>query len=150
MYQRQKNNVRIDIFGWSRGAVMAIKLAQDLKRYGLTVRFLGLVDPCDTGNDMLTDVTIPSNVQVAVREIRDGNYDWKDSCLFDPISYKRIEVTPGWFWNTVTEVPIPVAANGVNLTTRKWSVSHVDIGLNSPAVENDLYQRGKRAGVPFR
>jgi hypothetical protein len=66
-----KEDDRIDILGYSRGAIAAVSLAKQLQEVGITVRFLGLIDPSVTysGQDV---PWIPSNVKLAKIYYADG------------------------------------------------------------------------------
>lgn len=58
-------DAKVDIFGWSRGAVAALTVAKILGKKGINVRFLGLIDPCAMGGLQMVgtnDTEVPDNV----------------------------------------------------------------------------------------
>jgi pimeloyl-ACP methyl ester carboxylesterase len=79
----------VDLFGWSRGAVLAVMLAQRLNEHEppIPVRFLGLVDPVRTGLGRTGTYTfrpeIPDNVGLAWLGVKEeDDSDWRDTLLF--------------------------------------------------------------------
>jgi hypothetical protein len=79
----------VDLYGWSRGAVLAVMLAQRLNAHDppIPVRFLGLVDPVRTGLGRTGAYTfrpeIPDNVGLAWLGVKaDDDSDWRDQLLF--------------------------------------------------------------------
>jgi hypothetical protein len=66
-----KEDDKVDLLGYSRGAIAAVYLAKQLQEAGITVRFLGLIDPSVTysGQDV---PWIPPNVKLAKIYYADG------------------------------------------------------------------------------
>jgi RHS repeat-associated protein len=151
--QSEKDKVIIDIFGWSRGSAFAIKLARQLQTKGINVRFLGLVDPCARGSgfEKTYGWTIPSNVKKAVRETRDGDYDWMDRTLFDRLSYKHFVLHMKWYgYLDIEEIIEQEAEDGVDISGDKsWSSSHEDIGFNGN-VKKHLKGEAKGIGIRWK
>lgn len=151
----------IDIFGWSRGGVAAIELADRLGTQGckLTkvccetgsnnrrffdivahvkprVRFLGLIDVVAAGVAQMKGLnanSVPANVDVSVHHRRAGNVNWLDRNVFH-----RENVT---------------ASNpGVTAHTQtNHNTSHEDSGFAGRGhnIQNAMETDGRAAGVPY-
>jgi RHS repeat-associated protein len=123
----------IDIFGWSRGAVAAMTVASELARRGISVRFLGLIDPVRTGGVQMLELTynvIAGNVKSAwVGTRENNNRDWMDRWIFTRE------------FSFILDGP-------TNLTYVTFPLSHNDIGFD-PGVYAQLKAAAIKAGVPF-
>lgn len=77
-----KKKIRIDIVGWSRGAIMAMHIAgklssseckcgkDDVKVEGYKVRFVGLIDPVDTAlNEDLEMISMRGDTQASFNDV---------------------------------------------------------------------------------
>jgi hypothetical protein len=130
----------IDIFGYSRGAVAAIELAQQLYQEEIPVRFLGLLEPSatwsgvDKGN-LSVRFSIPMNVAVVWLGYgigKDKGVNW----------LKDLPVTHFY----------PMLDN--DLTTRQIlkydrRVGHLGAG-RSAVLKKSLYESAIAAGVPLK
>jgi RHS repeat-associated protein len=119
----------IDLFGWSRGAVIAIDMANRLKEKGVKVRFLGVFDTCARAAPYPDYGTVPKNVSTAVNEYRDGNYDWMDRLVFTPFKL--------------------TSALGVDYVEKAWPYSHNDMGWEDDP-RFHMLKVAKSKNVPFK
>jgi RHS repeat-associated protein len=136
-------NDKIDIFGWSRGAVAALELAKRLNDDGCDcecsrvyppIRFLGIVDTVSTGGIQmigLEDDHVPDNVRNAHHALRDKDYNTADKTVF---AHQHISA----------ENP-----TSTKFTTSTHSVSHQQTGWER-GVESSLRNAAIAAGVPIK
>ena len=141
---KKKGCEPVDLFGWSRGAVAALTLAEILKDDGVTykgrvykpvkVRFMGLIDPVATGGYQMVgtnSTVIPSNVRVAY------------------IAYAGLQTRLGW-WIFQATHPVPEDFTSTFLQVQTFNYSHEKIGLSMASdVEAALKAHAVFAGVPF-
>jgi RHS repeat-associated protein len=153
--EKEKKTEQFDLFGYSRGAIYAIKVAQALKAKDIPVRLLVTIDAVPTYS-FVSDFHIPDNVKHWVSLDRALNYTWGDSTIF--LKGYPPEIGKG---NRVTK------AYG-----RKYELSHQEMGFDdgyndlskdkdlNPSQELVFARRlsvksyvlwaGKRLGLPFK
>ena len=117
----------VDLFGYSRGGVAAITLANRLwNRHQIEVRFLGIIDPVTTGLGVGAGYdTIPTNYTKAY---------WAVSTI-----YSRMLIFQ------VGQI-LPPAGFAI---TERFNLIHERIGADT-AVYNEMYNQAKAAGVRFK
>jgi hypothetical protein len=99
---------KIALFGWSRGAIKALVVAQELNRLGIQVDYLGLIDPVNTLYYNY-NLEIPANVKTGYMSINDNSislWPW-----FDP--EKRLRNTGKLTVATYTGNHVEDSAAGV-------------------------------------
>jgi hypothetical protein len=134
---------RIDIFGWSRGAVAAVVVAQKIEaRYlkdiadGINrnapphVDFLGLIDPVAKGIVFLPKPTIPNTVQWLWYGPRSKNDGLDDKLFF-----------PKW--------PIVFTGYVGWQQTQTYDLGHAATGFTPRPVEADMQKSAENARAPF-
>jgi pimeloyl-ACP methyl ester carboxylesterase len=71
-YARKQD--KVDIFGWSRGAIYAMEVARQLQDAGIPVRFLALIDPVAVGTVNYRNTTIRNNmIDLVFVALKNGN-----------------------------------------------------------------------------
>jgi hypothetical protein len=130
-----QNCVPIDIFGFSRGAILAIQLAWKIQKFNETwrIRFLGLLDPVAS---WLTGykASVPTNVEnVWLGKKNPAQDKLVYSLRSEPISVEDAKKT------TLTLGNPPDG----------YDLSHEDVG-KSGVVEEQMKKFAQGLGVPFR
>ena len=120
---------RIDIFGYSRGAIAAISVCQRLREAHLTVTFLGIIDPVRT-MCFGFDGNIPSNVKVAWIGMS-AHVNWLGLIIFN-------------------HTPVTIEDKGATkIIYHDYNIIHQHIGFDEQ-VGHDLAAAAIENGVPLK
>jgi hypothetical protein len=114
------------LIGWSRGAIKALKVAQNLNQLGIPVQYLGLIDPVGTAYRGYKP-EIPENVQMAFRSFKDKKHN-----------------DEGTWW--LRNEPITTNSTTTALTQFEFAGFHT---TDSAGTINDMVRDAKKRGVPL-
>jgi RHS repeat-associated protein len=139
--EEKKKTEKVDLFGWSRGGVYAVKVAQALKEKNIPVRSLVIIDQVSTMCGT-SDFRIPSNVDYLIWAYRDGNYGFMGG--LDGLIFKR----SGYLGFDSDRMYIPDDNKVTTEIHESFSIRHEDIGFDGE-VEDWLLKMGRQVGVPL-
>jgi pimeloyl-ACP methyl ester carboxylesterase len=122
---------KIDLFGWSRGAVLAATVAEELKKRHIDVRFLGLIDPVAAG----IDVHIARRIAPNVRNVFIGYHDPEEG--------------NGFLWIFTSLIMKLEDVENCNTWSRIYpGLDHMDTGWDDK-LRDDMIKKAKEHGLKF-
>jgi RHS repeat-associated protein len=139
---------KVYLYGWSRGGVEAIAVANQLATLNIRVQFVGVIDPVSTPVPIPGGQTIENNVTYFFSAGRSGTYDarlnvqsWEKR--LDETAFLPTETHPNY------AAMSPRQQAGMNF--RRYPTAHTRSGwpTSNPDIYNDLLNRARQAGAPY-
>jgi RHS repeat-associated protein len=146
--QTKRPGEKVYLYGWSRGGVEAIEVANQLAALGIRVEFVGVIDPVSTPVVIPGGLAIENNVTYFFSAGRSGAYDpslnaedWEK--IADMTVFLPPEIHPNY--RTMS----PKQQAGMNF--KRYPTPHTKSGwpTSNPDIYNDLLSRARQAGAPF-